>query len=159
MSEPSLEATVAQHSIEITQIAKTLGEIWNEIKENRRHSDSNFDALANRLSSIGRPNIPAIVSVCVLIGSIAVAFIAPIKADITRGEETRKELALAVVARSEAIQAIRATQVETVTTLREAQKGIESMQDFGTRKASIQLAQIERDLEWMRGARTMKPKE
>ena len=65
---------------------------------------ASISAVADKQSDSGKPNIQAIVAVLGLIGAIAVAFIAPIKADISRAEARRDELAKAVLVKEEKIQ-------------------------------------------------------
>lgn len=157
MSDSSIESTIAQHSVEINQIVKTLGDISGEIKENRRHSDANFEILTNKLSNIGRPNIPAIVSLCVLTGSIAVAFIAPLKSDIERQAHSADLLAQAVIVKEEKIQGLLTADSE----FREKQKAMrDKLDDVATNGSTVareRLAVIENDLRWMRGEKQNKP--
>lgn len=79
----------------ITQTSAEFDKLWKHGEERDRMHSAALQATTDKLAAsiervvekqngFGKPNIPAIVSVCVLIGSIAVAFIAPIKADIER---------------------------------------------------------------------------
>ena len=113
--------------------------------------------VAERQNNSGKLNIPAIVSVCVLIGSIAVAFITPIKADIDRHAHSSDLLAQAVIVKEEKIQGLLTADSE----FREKQKAMrEKLDDIATNGSTLareRLAVIENDLRWMRGEKTHRP--
>ena len=113
-------------------------------------------AVAEKQSDASKPNIQAIASVLALIGAVAVAFIAPIKADIERSENAREELAKAVLVKEDKIQSLQTADSE----FREKQKAlVEKADDLYTNGSPVareRLAVIENDLKWMRGEKTHK---
>ena len=146
----------------ITHNAEEVKKLWEHGKErDRLHSAalqgttdklaSSIERVAEKQNSFGKPNISTILSVCVFIGSIAVAFIAPIKADIERSESARSELAKAVLVKEEKIQALQTNDME----FREKQKAlIDRVGDVESNGSAIireRVAVIENDLKWMRG--------
>ena len=154
----------------ITHNSAEFEKLWRHIDErDERHSRALADTtnrlaqsiseLAEKQNGFGKLNIPAIVSVCVLIGSIAVAFIAPIKADIDRSEHGRIELAKAVLVKEEKIQLLQTSDSE----FREKQKAIiltlEDLAENGSAIMRERVAVIDNDLKWMRGEKKVTPTE
>lgn len=98
--------------------ASELKELWKHVEERDERLTRAITAIGEKVAGFGKPNAQAIVAVCMLVGGIAVAFIAPIKSDISREEVIRKELAQAVIVREEAINQLARKQIELETDLK-----------------------------------------
>ena len=155
-------AETLQQSIKNT--SQEFEKLWEHQNERDKHHSAqlqltaeklsaSISAVAQKQSDSGKPNIQAIVAVLALIGAIAVAFIAPIQADITRSEAGRAELAKAVLIKEEKIQVLQNNESE----FREKQKAIieklDNLYTNGSSQARERLTVIENDLLWIRGTK------
>ena len=135
----------------ITHNAGEVDKLWKHVDARDERLTNAIASLGERFSNFGRPNTQAIVSVCVLIGSIAMAFIAPIKADIARAEIGRDTLAAAALARDEKIAGLKSVQDEVRTMVKVLNEKVADIAQNGSGPARERMAVIEDDLLWMRG--------
>ena len=106
-----LEKSNAHTAAEITKL-------WEHVEARDERLTRAITAISEKVAGFGKPNAQAIVAVCMLVGGIAVAFIAPIKADISREETIRRELAQAVIVRQESLDQLARKQIELETDLK-----------------------------------------
>ena len=137
-SPTSLETQVAQHSVELSQITRTLTEISGEIKENRRHSDANFELLTNKMSAIGRANLPLLISV-------TIAFLGFASSLVVGGYFV---IQLSIANAVTPVKATAASAAETVTTLAASHSALahqvtDNMTIIATNRARIEATLIE----------------
>lgn len=131
--------------------ASEFDKLWKHVDARDERLTNAFASLAERFSNFGKPNITVIISVCVFIGGIALAFIAPIKADIERGNKASEALAAAVLIRDERIAAIKSVQDEVKTKVGVNTAVLNDIAEKGSAITRERLAIIETDLKWMRG--------
>ena len=112
-------------------IHHTAGEfdkLWKHVEARDERLTNAISSIGERVANFGKPSVSAIVSVCVLIGSIGLAFIAPIKAELMRHDAAAEAFAKAMLGKDEKIQVLQST-----------------------------LAVIENDQRWMRGEKRLRP--
>ena len=131
-----------------------IDKLWKHVDARDERLTNVVTALSDRLSNFGKPNVTAILSVLAFIGGIALAFIAPIKSDIERGNKASEALAAAVLLRDERIAALRSTQDEVKTKVSIQGALLNDISEHGSAVTRERLAIIEDDLKWMRGEKS-----
>lgn len=145
----SLALSLNSHSVEFDKM-------WKHIEARDEKMSGAINTLAERQANFGKPNFPAIAAVCAIIGSIAVAFIAPLKADIDREHKSGEALASAVLIRDERISAIKSVQDEVKTKVAINTSLLSDISERGSPVMRERMASIENDLRWMRGKKSIK---
>lgn len=140
----------------ITHSAGEFDKLWKHVDARDERLTNAISTIGERVSNFGKPNISAIVSICVLIGSIALAFIAPIKTDIERQSKGAELMANAVLLRDERIAALQRADSEFREKQNAIREKVDEIAEHGSVSARINAAVLANDMLWMRGEKTMK---
>lgn len=156
----ALADVVGKH---IQHSASEVDKLWKHVDARDDRLTNAIASLAEKFSSFGRPNISVIVSICglvltlgVIATSVAVAFIAPIKADIEREHRQTDAILTSLQLRDEKIVGLKSVQDEVKTKVAINTDKIDAIAEHGSVVTRERLAIIETDLKWMRGERAMK---
>jgi len=126
--------------------------LWHQLEK----QGSNISSVSDRVANIGKPQITSIVSVCAFLGTIAVAFIAPIKSDIARSEKLGEQVVANQLKFSSQISELQTSDSE----FREKQSAIRDKLDYvaanGSTAAQVRLGTVENDILWMRGEKSLR---